>query len=162
MKGITSKAVAISIHAPRKAERLEYEVVGHGHFGISIHAPRKAERHIGGINADGITKFQSTLRARRSDFARLREWHKERDFNPRSAQGGATFSSPLDFASGDISIHAPRKAERQTAWIFQKCPLVFQSTLRARRSDQEILFFRFVFEDFNPRSAQGGATPYQD
>ncbi len=82
-----------------------------------------------------ILSFQSTLRARRSD--RNTQFFADtslRYFNPRSARGGATVSvkiSPVsvefqstlrarrsDMALGvgegftDISIHAPREAER--------------------------------------------------
>ncbi len=82
--------------------------------------------------------------------------------------------------SNEISIHAPRKAERRYTVAGSPFLQGFQSTLRARRSDvvvgvaieligisihaprkAERPLFRkryAVTKDFNPRSAQGGAT----
>ena len=83
----------ISIHAPRKGERLRMRLRFAGIVGISIHAPRKGERHIGvkcpavalgisihaprkgerlrteGMKWADIAAFQSTLPARGSDVA---------------------------------------------------------------------------------------------
>ena len=80
----------------------------------------------------------------------------------------------------EISIHAPRKAERRSChtqknkkWNFNPrsaqggatagasaigAGVIFQSTLRARRSDIEFDGRHGKTTDFNPRSAQGGAT----
>ncbi len=83
-------------------------------------------------------RFQSTLRARRSDLSSLPALSYSRHFNPRSARGGAT-RAQRNFVQGfRISIHAPREAERQSnGWRI--CG----------------------FGNFNPRSARGGATLVQ-
>ncbi len=151
--------------------------------GISIHAPRKAERRFHHRLTSRAVIFQSTLRARRSDkrrgFFKNVRWY----FNPRSAQGGATKKYYFSDLSLRISIHAPRKAERPPIkidggyiWIFQSTlrarrsdnkqfgyavvRIIFQSTLRARRSDIVTSGEVKAIPDFNPRSAQGGATDY--
>ena len=57
-----------------------------------------------------------------------------------------------------ISIHAPRKGERQRLLrpSGQRCG--FQSTLPARGSDEVHQRSQAAACDFNPRSPQGGAT----
>ena len=125
---------SISIHAPRKAERLGKVIENNN---IRNFNPRSAQ---GGATAKKLTinqsawKFQSTLRARRSDLkvpktaidksisihaprkAERRVYRKRRHhrryFNPRSAQGGATELLATGKVTIKISIHAPRKAER--------------------------------------------------
>ncbi len=81
-------------------------------------------------------KFQSTLRARRSDQKPCgTNKSSGQDFNPRSARGGATALILGSYPRNMISIHAPREAERLEAFEEQEEQLKFQSTLRARRSD---------------------------
>ena len=172
----------ISIHAPRKGERPR----GHGQpcrpDHISIHAPRKGERlyTLPARARTGI--FQSTLPARGSDAAFSAAAFSDKNFNPRSPQGGATLiiadllsprgnfnpRSPQGGATIDalgaisnetISIHAPRKGERP--WCSR--PILtstspFQSTLPARGSDHAPAETRGGRRYFNPRSPQGGAT----
>ncbi len=105
---------------------------------ISIHAPREAERRHRQIYRATTRPFQSTLRARRSDFRHAGSAIVNLYFNPRSARGGATF--PLT-----LLITEPQ----------------FQSTLRARRSDISPLTITARSTYFNPRSARGGATRSQ-
>ena len=79
--------------------------------------------------------FQSTLRARRSDYLRGKSGRNPSNFNPRSARGGATTPETL-----------------------HKMAIAFQSTLRARRSDRQSCCKLVLKLYFNPRSARGGAT----
>ncbi len=130
---------------------------------ISIHAPRKAERLKNSPFLYYCTLFQSTLRARRSDRCLRQLLHAHAHFNPRSAQGGATeavyskrtrerYFNPRS-AQGGATFERPAR----------KLDIVgFQSTLRARRSDDELRDFRSFLVHFNPRSAQGGATVRAD
>ena len=57
------------------------------------------------------------------------------DFNPRSPQGGATAVRSVIYHCRQISIHAPRKGERQGKVSIKAANLIFQSTLPARGSD---------------------------
>ena len=102
--------------------------------------------------------FQSTLPARGSDLRPPAKTGRDKNFNPRSPQGGATKHLLLGFQAEEISIHAPRKGERQGIHLLNPRCGKFQSTLPARGSDFFAgLFFRFR-PNFNPRSPQGGAT----
>ena len=104
--------------------------------------------------------FQSTLRARRSDSnsAVLRE--KTRNISihaPRKAERPYAFS--LMSLTDDISIHAPRKAERPLLLCLVCREIGYFNPRSAQggatiRSKQE----QCIHEHFNPRSAQGGAT----
>ena len=109
----------ISIHAPRKGER----PLSHGcavePFSISIHAPRKGERPTRIMLSNPVPPvFQSTLPARGSDFLKTRAAANKQYFNPRSPQGGATKNLSGKPATTKISIHAPRKGERQRKSAF--------------------------------------------
>ena len=85
--------------------------------------------------AGGRNEFQSTLPTRGSDDALKGRRLISYDFNPRSPRGGATIDSLERTGHSVISIHAPRKGERQGRGGSNK--------------DNK---------DFNPRSPQGGAT----
>ena len=108
---------------------------------ISIHAPRKGERLGRREFKPQRLAFQSTLPARGSDPLFFYSQSAHPHFNPRSPQGGATsayllqvptacpFQSTLPARGSDplsarwivkgtqISIHAPRKGERPTLEI---------------------------------------------
>ena len=133
----TAGPSTISIHAPRKGERRDYFVKKLGLRLISIHAPRKGERPKFYRCKPSQIIFQSTLPARGSDTKIVAFERDKLHFNPRSPQGGATrailchifpistFQSTLPARGSDkhglnpsvviidISIHAPRKGERQ-------------------------------------------------
>ena len=129
----------ISIHAPRKGERPsatgDYSAAS---ANFNPRSPQGGATGRMGRDNDDKPVFQSTLPARGSDQSSnihlLWRW----DFNPRSPQGGATplpaeditaymsFQSTLPARGSDeagsklsrdmiISIHAPRKGERQDA-----------------------------------------------
>ena len=129
-------ANTISIHAPRKGERLCTERQQHiiirnfnprspqggatwyipnffEPLDISIHAPRKGERPLVKASVPPARLFQSTLPARGSDVFYVAADSKRR---------------------------------------------IFQSTLPARGSDSTISPSAYFFNYFNPRSPQGGAT----
>ena len=132
---IDPRTISISIHAPRQGERRFARrcILQHRH--ISIHAPRKGERLHGCRCRNPRRRFQSTLPARGSDQARANIGAEKADFNPRSPQGGATYIVAQEVTGGgfqstlpargsdyyvtcrdkkqEISIHAPRKGERQ-------------------------------------------------
>ena len=126
----------ISIHAPRKGERPTPRATPP--YALLHFNPRSPQ---GGATigfAQGHSKplFQSTLPARGSDHfihgvfvcfchfnprspqggATLRREHdgvRRAHFNPRSPQGGATAAPQRVLFCPHISIHAPRKGERQ-------------------------------------------------
>ena len=125
---------------------------------ISIHAPRKGERQSRRIMYVCTMIFQSTLPARGSDLRISRHVVRIYNFNPRSPQGGATRHSIFSRLHLRISIHAPRKGERQSLYIYAPLACKFQSTLPARGSDVEYGVAKSGYWDFNPRSPQGGAT----
>ena len=152
--------IDISIHAPRKGERLPASLALLMLPVISIHAPRKGERQ------DGFR--------RRLPFVRI-SIHAPRKGERPSAEGALLHR-------GKISIHAPRKGERLTSCCSNFTLISsFQSTLPARGSDMldpDWPGWEDVFQStlpargsdhapscplrrctyFNPRSPQGGAT----
>ena len=106
--------IDISIHAPRKGERLPASLALLMLPVISIHAPRKGERQ------DGFR--------RRLPFVRI-SIHAPRKGERPSAEGALLHR-------GKISIHAPRKGERLTSCCSNFTLISsFQSTLPARGSD---------------------------
>ena len=86
------------------------------------------------------TIFQSTLPARGSDLKARFGRYVRADFNPRSPQGGATQRARFKGRATRISIHAPRKGERQTPQGWRQPQGGFQSTLPARGSDAHAIF----------------------
>ena len=61
----------ISIHAPRKGERLSNQSFNVAGSNISIHAPRKGERRRRALTRCSVVGFQSTLPTRGSDASLL-------------------------------------------------------------------------------------------
>ena len=102
---------------------------------ISIHAPRKGERRCSRPVLTSTSPFQSTLPARGSDKQPIVAEFTPLYFNPRSPQGGATASIYRSLPHRKISIHAPRKGERQGHPSRLGRKTRFQSTLPARGSD---------------------------
>ena len=132
--------VYISIHAPRKGERLCPRNGKYFNLLISIHAPHKGERRHSTIGTIQTAQFQSTLPARGSDRTAHLPTTGNPHFNPRSPQGGATAGSLPRRQHSRISIHAPRKGERLYHDLAEaRKNRKFQSTLPARGSDRSIL-----------------------
>ena len=154
--------LGISIHAPRKAERRRAARSACNRSSISIHAPRKAERHVTDDNSVSRKHFNPRSAQGGATFVMLLPLSVVGYFNPRSAQGGATSlikyiisiniisihaprkaERPVWFLSlvlsVNISIHAPRKAERLLIALYSAINRLFQSTLRARRSDHSFV-----------------------
>ena len=104
---------------------------------ISIHAPRKGERP-GGVAGSALgDKFQSTLPARGSDHSSASFSHACTGFQSTLPARGSD-TRPAGYLRGGrcISIHAPRKGERQSALNSKRrVRREFQSTLPARGSD---------------------------
>ena len=109
--------VYISIHAPRKGERLCPRNGKYFNLLISIHAPHKGERRHSTIGTIQTAQFQSTLPARGSDRTAHLPTTGNPHFNPRSPQGGATAGSLPRRQHSRISIHAPRKGERPQYFV---------------------------------------------
>ena len=106
---------------------------------ISIHAPRKGERP------------QLLLRRGRDCGISI---HAPRKGERRTAR-------QIRLTGDVISIHAPRKGERRLRpWTTPRIRL-FQSTLPARGSDHARFIYQKIKLYFNPRSPQGGATPWR-
>ena len=86
---------------------------------ISIHAPRKGERHRVGYYGQRVGQFQSTLPARGSDQSARRLTHRRRRFQSTLPARGSDlrFVCRVVLALA-ISIHAPRKGERQRKSAF--------------------------------------------
>ena len=80
----------ISIHAPRKGERLSNQSFNVAGSNISIHAPRKGERRRRALTRCSVVGFQSMLPTRGSDYIIMTFIHTFGHFNPRSPRGGAT------------------------------------------------------------------------
>ncbi len=194
----------ISIHAPRKGERREERIERLSRYAFQSTLPARGsdcstptggvgKRYFnprspqGGATPPGILYtsprddiFQSTLPARGSDILRRDKVPPSSHFNPRSPQGGATEIDKWVQKAFKISIHAPRKGERQGGHMIikghidfnprspqggatnldsgERCDCEFQSTLPARGSDRSWTRWRTIVNDFNPRSPQGGAT----
>ena len=129
------------------------------YMSISIHAPRKGERPDRKPRSRARRVFQSTLPARGSDGFDGGT-SKRGHFNPRSPQGGATLKSFFLRRGLCISIHAPRKGERPLQKAIHHYTSLFQSTLPARGSDSGRRIRLGGAGHFNPRSPQGGATPW--
>ena len=177
-------AAEISIHAPRKGERL---ILRFRRIAANVDFnPRSPQ---GGATAELCAryldkgKFQSTLPARGSDGRLSSPFPASSRISihaPRKGERHAETDAVLRLM--DISIHAPRKGERlywhirqYTAYmhfnprspqggatVIRRVQLVehlFQSTLPARGSDkQQVEKGRRYDCYFNPRSPQGGAT----
>ena len=171
----------ISIHAPREAERqFDYFVV------ITVNAFQSTLRvrrsdTFNDTKTNTSSQFQSTLRVRRSDQT-LRDCPTKRRISIHAPREAERLENSLKFSTYlSISIHAPREAERLCTKCRLSSPAIFQSTLRVRRSDNSKMEYTYipkifqstlrvrrsdlhlhegwtVSDDFNPRSARGGAT----
>ena len=153
----------ISIHAPRKGERLDFKAGIPLHRAISIHAPRKGERLSGAVHRCAVrVYFNPRSPQGGATGSGGYAGRGQVDFNPRSPQGGATSPSISMASSKSISIHAPRKGERLVVQPLILACYIFQSTLPARGSDLfDHEFIGFLIPHFNPRSPQGGATRFR-
>ena len=126
----------ISIHAPRKGERLFMSMLQYASTGISIHAPRKGERREPSVMCG----------------------QQQSNFNPRSPQGGATRAADnLSMGGNDFNPRSPQGGATKNPSSC-RIPKKFQSTLPARGSDGAPRVDYSMPLYFNPRSPQGGAT----
>ena len=104
---------------------------------ISIHAPRKAERP---VRAGWVSRTMDYFNPRSAQGGATRLilslFKYSRHFNPRSAQGGATrIESEAFFRYGIFQSTLRARRSDKATFFANYYPLIFQSTLRARRSD---------------------------
>ena len=103
---------------------------------ISIHAPRKGERPRSASTWSSAKLFQSTLPARGSDCCACgKSWAAHQFQSTLPARGSDVDASKERLVTVEISIHAPRKGERQCIHLMMMTTYIFQSTLPARGSD---------------------------
>ena len=126
---------------------------------ISIHAPRKGERPPCQDVRSCPHHFNPRSPQGGATAAFSAAAFSDKNFNPRSPQGGATRQGVIPPDSSYISIHAPRKGERQRRTrVFYAVSIISIHAPRKgeRRSGRAAVSITAHY--FNPRSPQGGAT----
>ena len=151
--------IPISIHAPRKGERLGFILQRHKVSKISIHAPRKGERRLYAGDGSKRFQFQSTLPARGSDLSPRPSTLAFGGFQSTLPARGSDIAMAGDIIKMPISIHAPRKGERLQQKLRHAKALNI-SIHAPRKGERHGLLARGadLGRHFNPRSPQGGAT----
>ena len=152
---------------------------------ISIHAPRKGERLIHCLfSFIFLFIFQSTLPARGSDILRFRRIAANVEISIHAPRKGERHYGRARVGLGvQISIHAPRKGERLYSFFAMVNKKLCISIHAPRKGERRIIPVLHVVahlisihaprkgerhcpyraghkggKDFNPRSPQGGAT----